>query len=222
MTARNTKKTLWIVDFDYMLFDLYRFMDEFEAILTREFGVPEALYRASKVKVQKRALYNFERHIHAIEQALGLPHRAVEKAAAVQVKKLVKKAERYFFRDAMPFMRRIAKDGEVVLLSYGDAPHQRRKVKASGLERYCKRIIFTLTQKGKAKWVAKLATRGRRVVIVNDDPSETRMMIAALKRSRADQKTSRVYLVERPEGKFYPIPRHKDYKVVKGLREIKS
>lgn len=214
------KKTLWIVDFDYALFDLYRFMDEFEAIMEREFGVPEALYRAAKIKVQRRALYNFERHMHAIEKQLGLPHHKVAGKAAQHVKELVKRSEGYFFRDAIPFMRKIARSGQVILITYGDAPHQRRKVKASGLEKYCDRTIFTLTKKGKAKWVKRLATKGRRVMIVNDDPGETRMMIAALKRSRADLAQSKVFLVERPEGKYFPIPKHKDYIVVRDLMKI--
>jgi hypothetical protein len=216
----HRKKKLWLIDFDYMLFDLYRFMDDFEAILTREFGVPEAVYRTSKIKVQRRALYNFERHIRAIEKDLGLPHHKIAGKATQHVKRLLMRSERYFFRDAMPFVRRIARNGEVVLLSYGDAPHQRRKVKMSGLERYCDRTIITLTKKGKAMWVERLATKGRRVMVVNDDPGETRMMIAALKRSRANLAESRVFLVERPGGKYFPIPKHRDYIVVKDLRDI--
>jgi len=220
--SSKKQKILWIVDFDYALFDLYRFMDEFEKMLERRFGVPELICCAAKIKVQRRALYNFERHLHAIEKELGLPRQKVAGEAMRHVKTLLTNAEQYFFHDAMPFMRRIAKDGEVILLSYGHAPHQRRKVKASGLERYCDRTIFTATKRGKAKWVKKLATAGRRVIIVNDDPRETRMMIAALKSSRADFAASRVFLVERPTGKYFPIPPHKDYVVVRDLRKVEA
>jgi FMN phosphatase YigB (HAD superfamily) len=204
--SSKKQKILWIVDFDYALFDLYRFMDEFEKMLERRFGVPELICCAAKIKVQRRALYNFERHLHAIEKELGLPRQKVAGEAMRHVKTLLTNAEQYFFHDAMPFMRRIAKDGEVILLSYGHAPHQRRKVKASGLERYCDRTIFTATKRGKAKWVKKLATAGRRVI----------------KSSRADFAASRVFLVERPTGKYFPIPPHKDYVVVRDLRKVEA
>ncbi len=216
----NNKKTLWIVDFDYMLFDLYRFMDEFKAMLVEEFGVPGKTYDETKARLQRRTLYHFEEHLRVMEKALGLPPKLMVRKAMPRINALFSRADRYFFRDAIPFMRQIAKRDEVILLSYGHAAHQRRKVRASGLEAYCDRIIFTPTKKGKAQWVKKLATRGRRVMIVNDDPGETRMMAAALRKSSADLSASRVILVERPEGKYFPIPPHKDCEVVRRLGDI--
>ncbi len=222
--VRRSKKykTLWIVDFDYTLFDLYRFMDEFGAFLKRRFGVSESVYKRSKVDVQNKMLYSFERHLRAIQKESKLSH----KDAMHYVDVLLKKSQRYFFPDALPFLRKIAKQGEVVLLSYGHSLQQRRKFKASGMGRYCDRIIVTSTKAKKAEWVKTLARGRQRVVIVNDDPKETHAMIAALASAcphagqGKDKTASRVILIERPAGKYFPIPLHKNYEVVKSLRDI--
>jgi FMN phosphatase YigB (HAD superfamily) len=215
-------KTLWIIDFDYALFDLYRLMDEFGALLKREFGIPESLYRRSKVDVQNKTLYSFERHIRAIQKESKLPY----KDAMRYIEVLLKRSQRYFFSDTMPFMRRIAKQGEVVLLSHGHTLQQRRKIKASGIEKYCDRVIITSTKAKKAEWVKKLAKHRERVVIVNDDPEETLQMAVALAdvQARAGEHVgvARVILVERPGGKYFPIPRHKSYDIVRDLRKITS
>ncbi len=218
MIRRPKKKdTLWIVDFDYTLFDMYRFMDDLGTLLRREFGVSELIYKKSKVEVQDKALYSFERHLRAIQKGSKLPYQT----AMRRVEALLKRSRRYFFSDAMPFMREIAKQGEVVLLSHGHTLQQRRKIKASGIEKYCDRVIITFTKAKKAEWIKKLARHRQRVVIVNDDPKETLQMLTALS-PRTGAIAPRVILIERSAGKYFPIPSHKDYAVVNDLRSIHS
>ncbi len=215
------KDTLWIVDFDYTLFDMYRFMDDLGVLLRRKFGVSETTYKQSKVEVQNKELYSFERHLRAIQKGTELSYQD----AMRHVEALLKKSRRYFFSDALPFMREIAKKGEVVLLSHGHTLQQRRKIKASGIEKYCDRVIITSTKAKKAEWIKKLAKGRRRVVVVNDDPDETLQICAALsvgKRTVAGVNAPHVILIERPGGKYFPIPPHKDYIVVKNLKEIHS
>jgi len=216
---RSTKgETLWIVDLDYTLLDLYRFMDEFGLFLNRTYGISESLYKNSKNDVQDRMLYSFERHLRAIQKESKLSHAD----AMRYVGTLLKRSRRYFFPDALPFMRRIAKQGEVVLLTQGHTLQQQRKIEASGIEQYCDRVIITSSKAKKAEWVKKLAKGRERVMIVNDDPEEAHGMAAALASTRAktDMGLSRVVLVERRAGKYFPIAPHKDYVVVKDLREI--
>ena len=217
-TTSAKKNTLWIVDFDYTLFDLYRLMDDFGVILTREFGVVDATYRQTKVDVQKKMLYSFERHVRAMQKELNLPHKEVMR----RIKMFLERSRRYFFKDALPFMRAIAKQGEVVLLSHGHAGHQRGKIAMSGIEKYCNRVVITSTKEKKAERVRKFAQqwKGRKIMVVNDDPEETHMILAALIKAPTAAKMTTVILVERPEGKYFPIPPHKGYTIVKDLREI--
>jgi hypothetical protein len=86
------------------------------------------------------------------------------------------------------------------------------------MEKYCDRIIVAPTKAKKAEWVKKLVKGRQNVVIVNDDPEETRMIALALAGVR--NVTKHIILIERPAGKYFPIPPHKDYVVVKDLGEI--
>jgi hypothetical protein len=208
-------KTLWIVDFDYTLYDVYRFMDDLGKILKKEFGVTLKTYKESKVILQSNNLYTFEGHMRAAKKihpaSSSLPYWQVIK----RIEKLAKRSSQYFFADAMPFMRSIAKDGEVILLSHGHTLQQKRKMKASGIEKYVDRIIIVPNKIEKAAWIKKLAKNRERTIIVNDDPEETLDIIAL------QPNVSKIFLVERRAGKYYPITPHKDYTVIKNLRNIR-
>ena len=132
-----------ILDFDGVLFNDTRFKRDYERLFAGH-GVSRRIHRAAYA--ESRSLhhggYRHDLHIALIQKhvpTLQLPR--IERG----IEKLLAHADKYFYADALPFLRHWqSQKKRMALLSRGNT-FQKRKVRASGIARFCKPAVVADT-----------------------------------------------------------------------------
>jgi FMN phosphatase YigB (HAD superfamily) len=146
-----------ILDFDDVIFNTGKFLEDYKKILIR-CGVPTTQldYPRSKNRQGKTETYNLKRHISFIRTHSSCSQNLVfslgpkrGKNSRINIKELekniaefIKENRKYLFRDVVRFLEKFPK-GQFYLLSYAnDKKWQRNKIKNSGIGQYFKKIII--------------------------------------------------------------------------------
>lgn len=209
---KSKNPPVFIVDFDHTIFNWYGFKKDFGKYLKNELKISENIYQKAKDIAEEKKLYNFNTHLKEISKLSKTSHAVLLSKTNIFCKKL----PQYIFPDAFLFIKRAAKVGEIILLTYGDKINQEFFIKGTKINKYCKKIIVTHTKIEKRYWIKKyIKTKTeQKIIFINDDPKET---IQVLKNITSLYQT---ILIERPDAKYFTIPRHKNYTVVQKLTSI--
>lgn len=148
---------MYILDFDRVLFNYGRFSREYLRTF-RSFGVSRRLFFATYAASRKthNDVYRHETHVRLLKEAVpALRTRELERGVAA----LLRRSSAYIYGDARQFLSDARKQkSDVVLVSHGFRL-QEKKIRASGITRFFRKIIVT------------------------DDPDKTRAVAAALGRT---------------------------------------
>ena len=208
----KAEKPLWVVDFDHTLFDSNRFINDLGLRLESKWNIPLATYMKAKHTVQEHDIYTFERHFRAIAQSLNMSLPMLMK----EVNAFSKKMANYIYPDAALFLKEAKKRGDIILLSHGNPLHQRKKIKLTGIGKFAKKVIIADTKLEKGEWLKKFAKKSNMIIFVNDDPGETRQIFTIA------EPPWKTFLVERPNARYFSIPKDESYMVVRDLTTIFS
>lgn len=202
-----------LLDFDHTIFDWYGFKKDFWKYLKNNLEISEKEYLEAKDRAEEKKLYNFKTHLREITKHSKVSYFTLSLKSNMFCKKL----PNYIFPDAMVFLQKMSKTGDVVLLTYGDKWNQEFFIKGTGINKYCKKVIITSTKKEKRYWIKKyIKTKvNQKIMFVNDDPKETKQVLKGI-----DSFLCKIVLVERPTAKYFPIPKDKIYLVTRKLSNI--
>lgn len=169
---------LLVLDFDGVLFNDTRFKRDYERLFAYH-GVPRRIHRAAYAESRSlhHGSYRHDLHIALMQKhipTLQLPR--IERG----IEKLLAHAEEYFYADALPFLRYWqSKKERIALLSRGNK-FQKRKVRASGVARFCKPVVVadTTDKVAPLRRIIKTATE-RQIVFIDD----TKHVVDAIKQN---------------------------------------
>jgi len=154
-------KKVIIIDLDETLIDT-------AAIKRRLFEVAEKNYGIKKSKAEKvyrnlRKKHHFEpkRYIQALR-------KYNKKVYWKEFEKIFAKPKEFNYSGAEIFLKSLARDNKLILLSYADPDYQKIKIKQTGLGKYFDEIILT-TELSKQKELRKLKEQfGEKLLLLDD------------------------------------------------------
>lgn len=167
-----------ILDFDNTLFDTDAFKRALSGALT-ELGVTREMFWQMYPRVLdhggERLGYSPDRHAKVLHELLPDvdPYQAT-----VLLERVVDRAADFLFPDTRDFLSRmISLNVPLMLLSRGDEWFQRRKIAASGLDRFVHEIHAG--PEAKTHRIATFTEAPGKTVLVNDHVEETRDIVKA-------------------------------------------
>jgi len=132
-----------ILDFDGVLFNDERFKRDYGRLFRRR-GIPRRVHQFAytESKTLHRGGYRHDLHLALMQKripTLRIPD--IER----DIQKFLTHSARYLYGDALPFLRYWQSKGEaLVLVSSGNA-FQKKKVRASGLDAFFRRVVVADT-----------------------------------------------------------------------------
>lgn len=130
----------YYIDFDYTLFDTFKFREELYKILKQN-NLDESFLKPTPeiAKSSGGKLLNLENLFKAISKEQNIPEENLLKP----LRELMKRIDKYLYDDTLDFLKFLKDNGnEVNLLSWGDKEFQKEKVCNSGIEKYFDNIIY--------------------------------------------------------------------------------
>jgi|GEM_PF-475201 len=189
------------LDFDDTIFNTANFKTELKNIFF-QFGIAPEEFEATYLDYpQKKSVglkvYNPENQIKKLER---LKKRSLEKVES-RVEFFLKDLSRFVFEDFYFFVQKFSR-AELFLVSFGDSVFQRKKIAASGVEKYFKKIFVTNGSKGKIIQkevektpIEKTANKKEKVIFIDDRIDQL---------EEVKRENSKIILIrmKRTEGRF--------------------
>jgi len=133
--------------------------------------------------------------------------------------KILKAAPKFLYNDVLGFLKKRSKEADFILLSYGEEKFQRKKIEASEVRRYFRKILITRDIE-KSKLFRKVFAhppRGRvpeKIIFVEDNPQ-------ALSKTKTSFSQIITVRINRGEGKYYQEPDNSQIDFsIKNLKEL--
>lgn len=207
-------RKILVLDFDHTVFDWYAFKKRLFQSLKKQYAISKNDFEHAKTEIESGGdgLYNVHAHLRALSARTKKPYRTLLSV----LNKQLNQVGPFLFKDARKFIRKMyTKKYSIHILSYGDYRNQMFFIKKVLISMPIDRIKIVGRKNLKNTYVLALSHQPRvsEIVLVNDDPEETRTM---LKKQNA---LVRGYVVERPCGKYKVIPQDSTYTVVRDLGE---
>ncbi|MFH1565234.1 MAG: HAD family hydrolase [bacterium] len=158
------------LDFDDVIFDTKRFIDDRDQIFLDNNIAPEIFNKypndySLKRKQGELVKYSDKEHLESLRDVLD--NNVDFEKLRKEISELIKDAEKYVFKEFYDFAEKIGKEN-LFLLSYGDVKHQTEKVKNSGIMDYFADIIITDGLKSEALSKKLLADNNEICYFIDD------------------------------------------------------
>lgn len=161
-----------VFDFDYTIFDTYALRKALERALERISVTADAYTQTRTQSKDSHGCYRPQWHARALAEATGIPRRAIAKAFQL----VVDQSHRFLYRDTIPALAALKKNGHNIhLLTFGYPSFQRAKFNAARIRRLFDGVHFTedpTKQRVIRRWIA----RGKTIVFVTDNCEEIRAL----------------------------------------------
>ena len=149
-----------IIDFDETLVDTAEIKRRLFGV-AKKFGISRAQAEKAYKNLRKKHHFEPERYVQALR-------KYNKKVYWKEFEKIFAKPKEYNYKGAENFLKNLARNNKLILLSYADPIYQKKKIKQSGLGKYFDRIILT-TQLSKQKELKKLKNQfGKKLVLLDD------------------------------------------------------
>ncbi|NBD73590.1 NUDIX domain-containing protein [Patescibacteria group bacterium] len=204
-------KRMWVLDFDHTLFNWYGFKKDLVHELQYRLGVPESTVHKAQVMCERSSLYSFESHLQTIAQV-----SKVDLSAIFGIRDQMEgRLPEYIYPDARIFLEKLKRSKQrTLLLTYGEPTNQEFFVRKTQIHDLVDTCEFVKKKSEKKKKMRDLVRKGFSINIVNDDPTETELMLTGR------WPYAFVYLVERPNAKYTRIPHCSEWEVINSFDEI--
>lgn len=186
-----------LLDFDDVVFNTKKFREDLRELFFSN-GVTNDLYEKTYYDTDDGMaikIYDPEKQLVRICET---KERSIDMdGLRNSLNTFLRSTEKYVFDDVILFMKDFAED-DVILVSYGDAVFQKRKIDGSGIGKYCKDVI--ITEHLKSEVICELMKKkniiGTEKVVFIDDRNE---QIEDVKKKIPFVAT---ILIKRPEGRY--------------------
>ena len=167
-----------LLDFDHTLFDTDRFFwVDLKSAFAR-FGVPEDAWEKSYEAAWPSG-YSLEKHLDELNRLGTISKPTTARMMLATLNSAFSDLRPYLFPDVPGFLRSARHQGfDLILLSFGDPAWQSYKVRASGLDPYLQKVVYTAKQKGKAELLDDLGPRYEELHAIDNNPAELDAMKA--------------------------------------------
>jgi len=136
------KKIKIYIDFDGTLFDADAFYKDF-LMICKENGISfENIKSYEKEIFNEDNLFNLKKLLYYMMEKLPLNDLFFDKVISMF-------SDKYIYDDVLEPLIKLNNSYELILLTFGDYEYQNDKIKATGLDKYFSKIIFT--QKNKSQ-----------------------------------------------------------------------
>lgn len=184
---------IFVIDFDYTLFDVIRFKSRLFNCLA-DLAVGEELFRKTYAATTTRSAESYD---YDVDCQLALLAKEIDfniSEAKEKILEVVKQSRECLYSDSEKFLKEMKKRKRpMILLTHGNEQFQADKVQATGIGDYFDQVIFTVEPKEKV--FSELSIDFRQAVLINDNPTENK----ELKDKFPELKIIRV---RRPGAKF--------------------
>lgn len=128
------------IDFDRTLFDTGRLKTEISKRLLKRFSIaPDAIHDRLHTSAQRP----FSSAHFAVALFPGDSKKQREGSHCIDT--LLSQSRRFLYADAIPFLDALSRVHRLVLYSYGNRSFQMKKITASGIQKYFRKVIITPT-----------------------------------------------------------------------------
>jgi len=163
------KTKIIILDFDYTLFDAKKFKNYLAKSL-QIFGVNKKLWQETydqiRYRSNKEADYSPKKHLKIL--AAKTNNQLSDLKTAYD--KIINNCAKFLYADSLDFLQKLqAKNLRLILLTFGNPSFQRQKIRASGINKYFKKIFCTNKDKFK---VSNQIPNADNALFINDNPDE--------------------------------------------------
>ncbi len=186
-----------IFDFDHTLFSARKLYQTFEDGF-KKIGVSRKLFKETSKESKGRGRdYKPEKQFKLIHRAK--PEIKIEKLKK-SFEKILRTAPKFFYNDVFGFLKKWSKEVDFILLSYGEGKFQRKKIEASKVKRYFRKIFITRDIE-KSKAFRKVFAHSlqwqvpEKTIFVEDNPQ-------ALSKTKASFPQIITVRINRSEGRY--------------------
>lgn len=129
----------YYLDFDYTLFDTYKFREELYEILEKNNLDKSYLTLTPELKTNGQKLLNIKELFRNLSDLKNIPISNFLEP----LEELYKKGHKFVYDDSVEFLKYLkSKENQIYLLTWGEREYQKEKIKASKLDIYFDEIIF--------------------------------------------------------------------------------
>lgn len=150
------------LDFDRTLFDTERFKIALAKSLRKHGIAPEIWWETYKCSIprslQRYQIYRPEIHAKLIQKITGVKKEAILNS----FHKVISQTSKFIFKETKPVLEFLKnKKYTLCLVSFGNKPHQKEKIKNSGIVKYFDKIIISQKPKASIKFPELYSTKLR-------------------------------------------------------------
>lgn len=200
----------FIFDFDYTLFDTFRFKEAIREAF-HQHGVSYELFEQTREESKHGGKDWKPSRQFEILKSQGIVHMdSIQR----EFQRIVNSAEEFLYADTLPFLQKARKSGTIFLVTYGEDEFQNEKVDACpSFKKYFDKIV--ITQNMYKDKEAKELAGGERGIFVEDNPRA----LTATKKIAPNVMTARM---RRPNGHYIDEPSGEgiDYEI-RNLHDLK-
>jgi len=201
-----------IFDFDHTLFSAKKFYETLKYSFL-ELKVGEKLFQKTYQESKSEGKnYKPSRQFELIiKEKPEIFLRELEES----FRKVLGQSKQFLYPDVLPFLKKIKKDFELVIVSYGEEEFQRNKIRKSKITNYFKKV-FLSKNVNKISIFKKILNDDEKIIFVDDSP------VALFEIKKNFPKTITVR-IKRGEGRYSKEKNNKkiDFSV-KNLRELEK
>jgi len=201
-----------IFDFDHTLFSTKEFYNALKRVFMG-LGIDEKLFQESYQK--SKETNKFYRPLKQFKLIIKQKPEIKETDLIKKFNRVLRNAPQFLYEDTLPFLKKWQKKSDLVLLSYGEERFQKQKIRASGIQKYFKKIIITRDVK-KSKPFKRIFKNLEKIIFIEDD-------LQTLSRTKKVFKSVITVGINRRERKYSQISDNKNINFsIKNLKELKK
>ncbi|MBZ9578448.1 HAD family hydrolase [Patescibacteria group bacterium] len=201
-----------IFDFDHTLFSAKKFYETLKYSLLKLKVDKKSFQKTYQESKSEGKNYRPSRQFELIiKEKPEISLKELEKS----FKKVLNQSKQFLYSDVLPFLRKIKKDFDLIIVSYGEEKFQSEKIKKSEVADYFKKF-FISKDINKVSIFKKFLKDNEKAVFVDDSPAA----LSEIKKNFLNITTIRI---NRGEGKCSKEKNNKNIDfLVKNLRELKK
>ncbi len=166
-TQMTFSEKILFLDFDHTCYDTDSFLlDEIRQPMLSRFNIPTDKWEESYENAV-RAGYSLEQHLIELEKILNPSPCSKE-----QIKSFSETVNfhQYLYSDTVPFLLEVKEKGyKIILLSFGSANWQNKKVLGVGLDKYVDLIRYTKEEGSKLEVIKQFGQKGSKVIFIDNN-----------------------------------------------------
>lgn len=212
-------KNIFFIDFDDTLFDTKKFKKELIDVFKKN-GISEAQFRESYyARKGGEDVFSPEAQIRMLKKKYNIDSRRL----IFDFNDFIRDLSRFLFKDTASFLKKIkSKKNYLILLSYGDAKFQKKKILNSGIADFFNEIIVTRGIKLAVMEKHELTKISKRVIFIEDHPEQLDAVMKKISSNNKNELLKKIDVVKisRKNGRYSNLKTEFPFEQFKNFSDI--